>query len=300
MARQQSAPVTKTASQAPCWEMGVSQRRLVGAFATYFMLVIGAVILMIPFFWMLSTSLKTLDEVNTWPITWIPSEWIWQNYIDVFQRIPFARFLMNSIMLATGGIVGSIISCSLPGFGFARLRFPGRSFLFFVMLTTLMMPAWVVIVPHFMMFNTVGWLDTFLPIVVPSFFGNAFYIFLFRQYFLGIPKELEDAARVDGCSTFRIFWQIFLPMSLPVIATVAVFAFFYYWNDLLYPLVYFRSQHNFPVSLGMRMFQTAEFNVIHYPRMMAAALMSLIPCVLVFSFAQRLFIQGVVITGVEK
>jgi len=300
MARQQSAPVTKTASQAPRWEMGVSQRRLVGAFATYFMLVIGAVILMIPFFWMLSTSLKTLDEVNTWPITWIPSEWIWQNYIDVFQRIPFARFLMNSIMLATGGIVGSIISCSLPGFGFARLRFPGRSFLFFVMLTTLMMPAWVVIVPHFMMFNTVGWLDTFLPIVVPSFFGNAFYIFLFRQYFLGIPKELEDAARVDGCSTFRIFWQIFLPMSLPVIATVAVFAFFYYWNDLLYPLVYFRSQHNFPVSLGMRMFQTAEFNVIHYPRMMAAALMSLIPCVLVFSFAQRLFIQGVVITGVEK
>jgi multiple sugar transport system permease protein/sn-glycerol 3-phosphate transport system permease protein len=300
MARQQSAPVTKTTSQTPRWEMGVSQRRLVGAFATYFMLVIGAVILMIPFFWMLSTSLKTLDEVNTWPITWIPSEWIWQNYIDVFQRIPFARFLMNSIMLATGGIVGSIISCSLPGFGFARLRFPGRSFLFFVMLTTLMMPAWVVIVPHFMMFNTVGWLDTFLPIVVPSFFGNAFYIFLFRQYFLGIPKELEDAARVDGCSTFRIFWQIFLPMSLPVIATVAVFAFFYYWNDLLYPLVYFRSQHNFPVSLGMRMFQTAEFNVIHYPRMMAAALMSLIPCVLVFSFAQRLFIQGVVITGVEK
>ncbi|MBU6350279.1 MAG: carbohydrate ABC transporter permease [Chloroflexi bacterium] len=300
MARQQSAPVTKTASQAPRWEMGVSQHRLVGAFATYFMLVIGAVILMIPFFWMLSTSLKTLDEVNTWPITWIPSEWIWQNYIDVFQRIPFARFLMNSIMLATGGIVGSIISCSLPGFGFARLRFPGRSFLFFVMLTTLMMPAWVVIVPHFMMFNTIGWLDTFLPIVVPSFFGNAFYIFLFRQYFLGIPKELEDAARVDGCSTFRIFWQIFLPMSLPVIATVAVFAFFYYWNDLLYPLVYFRSQHNFPVSLGMRMFQTAEFNVIHYPRMMAAALMSLIPCILVFSFAQRLFIQGVVITGVEK
>lgn len=117
-----------------------------------------------------------------------------------------------------------MISCSITGFGFARLRFPGRSFLFFVMLTTLMMPAWVVIVPHFMMFNAIGWLDTFLPINVPSFFGNAFYIFLFRQYFLGIPKELEDAARVDGCSTFRILWQIFLPMSLPVVATVAIFA----------------------------------------------------------------------------
>lgn len=279
---------------------GIAMQRRIGAVITYIALVAGAVILMIPFFWMLSTSLKTLDEVNTWPITWIPRELLWQNYVDVFERTPFARFILNSLILAAGGIIGSVLSCSLSGFGFARLRFPGRSFLFFVMLTTLMMPAWVVVVPHFMMFNAVGWLDTFLPIIVPAFFGNAFYIFLFRQYFMGIPKELEDAARVDGCSTFRIFLQIFLPMSLPVVATVAIFAFFYYWNDLLYPLVYFRSQHNFPVSLGMRMFQTAEFNVIHYPRMMAAALMSLIPCVLLFFFAQRLFIQGVVITGVEK
>lgn len=280
--------------------IGIARRRWIGGIATHMVLFAGAVILMIPFFWMLSTSLKTLDEVNTWPITWIPSQLVWQNYFDVFELTPFARFLLNSIILAAGGITGSILSCSLAGFGFARLRFPGRSFLFFVMLTTLMMPAWVVIVPHFMMFNAIGWLDTFLPIIVPSFFGNAFYIFLFRQYFLGIPRELEDAARVDGCSTFRIFWQIFLPMSLPVVATVAIFAFFYYWNDLLYPLVYFRSQQNFPVSLGMRMFQTANFNVIHYPRMMAAALMSLVPCVLLFSVAQRLFIQGVVITGVEK
>ncbi|MFZ1769952.1 MAG: carbohydrate ABC transporter permease, partial [Caldilinea sp.] len=263
--------------------LGIARGRWLGAIATYIVLFAGAVVLMIPFFWMLSTSLKTLDEVNTWPITWIPRQLVWQNYADVFELTPFARFILNSIILAAGGIIGSVISCSITGFGFARLRFPGRSFLFFVMLTTLMMPAWVVIVPHFMMFNAIGWLDTFLPIIVPSFFGNAFYIFLFRQYFLGIPKELEDAARVDGCSTFRIFWQIFLPMSLPVVATVAIFAFFYYWNDLLYPLVYFRSQQNFPVSLGMRMFQTANFNVIHYPRMMAAALMSLIPCVLLFS-----------------
>lgn len=280
--------------------LGIARRQWIGGIATYIVLFAGAIVLMIPFFWMLSTSLKTLDEVNTWPITWIPSQLVWQNYFDVFELTPFARFLLNSIILAAGGITGSILSCSLAGFGFARLRFPGRSFLFFVMLTTLMMPAWVVIVPHFMMFNAIGWLDTFLPIIVPSFFGNAFYIFLFRQYFMGIPRELEDAARVDGCSTFRIFWQIFLPMSLPVVATVAIFAFFYYWNDLLYPLVYFRSQQNFPVSLGMRMFQTANFNVIHYPRMMAAALMSLVPCVLLFSVAQRLFIQGVVITGVEK
>jgi multiple sugar transport system permease protein len=149
------------------------------------------------------------------------------------------------------------------------------------------------------MFNAVGWLDTFLPIIVPSFFGNAFYIFLFRQFFLGIPTELEDAARIDGCSTIRVFAQIFLPMSKPILATVAIFAFFYYWNDLLYPLVYLRSQLNFPVSLGMRMFQST-MGVVHFPRMMAAALMSLTPCVILFFAAQRLFIQGVVITGVDK
>jgi multiple sugar transport system permease protein len=151
-----------------------------------------------------------------------------------------------------------------------------------------------------MMFNAIRWTDTFLPIIVPAFFGNAFYIFLFRQYFLGIPRELEDAARIDGCSTFRVFAQIFLPMSKPIIATVAIFAFFYYWNDLLYPLVYLRSQHNFPVSLGMRMFQQANMGIIHYPRMMAAALLSLVPCIVLFFSAQRLFIQGVVITGIDK
>lgn len=297
---QGTASTVQQATRRSWRSLGMRRRRLISAIAIYAVLLAGATLLMVPFFWMLSTSFKTLDEVNTWPIKWIPGQLLWQNYVDVFERTPFARFLLNSVILSTGGIVGSVLSCSIAGYGFARLRFPGRSFLFFVMLTTLMLPAWVMIVPHFMMFNAIGWLDTFLPIIVPSFFGNPFYIFLFRQYFMGIPKELEDAARVDGCSTFRIFWQIFLPMSAPVVATIAIFAFFYYWNDLLYPLVYFRSQQNFPVSLGMRMFQTAEFNIIHYPRMMAAALMSLLPCVLLFSMAQRLFIQGVVITGIEK
>ncbi len=278
---------------------GVAMGNRIEALVVYVILLAGAFMLMVPFFWMISTSLKTMDEVQTWPIVWIPSSWVWQNYLDVFTRIPFARFIANSVVLSVGGITGSLFSSSLVGFGFARLRFPARNFLFFVMLTTLMLPAWVVIVPHFMMFNAVGWLDTFLPIIVPSFFGNAFYIFLFRQYFMGIPQELEDSARIDGCSTLRVFAQIFLPMSKPIIATIAIFAFFYYWNDLLYPLVYLSSQSNFPVSLGMRMFQST-MGVVHFPRMMAAALMSLTPCVILFFSAQRLFIQGVVITGVDK
>ncbi len=275
-------------------------RQQVQTVLTYLLLCAGAVVLMVPFFWMLSTSLKTLDEVNVWPIKWIPSKLMWTNYVDVFQRVPFARYMLNSLVLAAGGIIGSLISSSLAGFGFSRLRFPGRDALFFVNLTVLMLPTWAVIVPHFIMFNAIHWLDTYLPIIVPSFFGNAFYIFLFRQYFLGIPTELEDAARIDGCGTFRIFVQIFLPLSAPVIATVAIFAFFYYWNDLIYPLVYLRSQLNFPVSLGLRMFQQANMGIIDYPRMMAAAVLSLIPCVALFTVAQRLFIQGVVMTGVEK
>ncbi len=280
--------------------IGIKWSRRIQVTLTYIALLAGAAILMIPFFWMLSTSLKTIDEVQTWPIKWIPSHLMWSNYPDVFVKIPFARFLSNSIVISAGGIIGSLISSSIAGFGFARLRFPGRNFLFFVMLTTLMLPTWVVIIPHFMMFNAIGWTDTFLPIIVPSFFGNAFFIFLFRQFFLGIPRELEDAARIDGCNTFRIFLQIFMPMTRPIIATVSIFAFFYYWNDLIYPLVYLRSQLNFPVSLGMRMFQTQNPGVVDYPRLMACAMMTLLPCVILFFSFQRLYIQGVVVTGVDK
>ena len=193
-----------------------------------------------------------------WPIVWIPSQVVWSNYPAVFQKTPFARYLLNSIIIAAGGIIGTLLGSSLAGFGFARLRFPGRDALFFLNLTALMLPAWVVIVPHFMMFSYVGWLDTYLPFIVPAFFGNAYHIFLFRQWFMGIPRELEDAARIDGCSTFRIYAQIFMPLPSPSSRPVGIFAFFYYWNDLIYPLVYLQSQMKFPISLGLRMFQTAK------------------------------------------
>jgi multiple sugar transport system permease protein len=297
---QKTVPTTPSQTLFSNKRMGIKWSRRIQYLFTYLTLFGGAILLMVPFFWMLSTSLKTIDEVQKWPIQWLPSIPMWSNYPDVFVKIPFARFLSNSIVISVGGIIGSVVSSSISGFGFARLRFPGRNILFFVMLTTLMLPTWVVIIPHFMMFNAIGWTDTFLPIIVPSFFGNAFYIFLFRQFFMGIPRELEDAARIDGCNTFRIFLQIFMPMTKPIIATVSIFAFFYYWNDLLYPLVYLRSQLNFPVSLGMRMFQTQNPGVVDYPRLMACAMMTLMPCVILFFSFQRLYIQGVVVTGVDK
>jgi multiple sugar transport system permease protein/sn-glycerol 3-phosphate transport system permease protein len=280
--------------------LGKSGLRVVEVIVTYAILITGAIALMVPFLWMLTTSLKTEAEVMTWPIQWIPDQLIWQNYVEVFQRVPFARYMGNSFFLAFMTILGQLIGSTLAGFGFARMRFPGREVLFFVMLSTMMLPAWVVVVPHFMMFNAIDWLDTYKPIIVPAFFGSPFYIFLCRQAFLGISPELEDAARIDGASTFRIFMQIFLPLTKPTLATIAIFAFYASWNSLLYPLVYLRTQLKFPVSLGMRMFQTADPGVLHYPRMMAAAVIALLPALLIFSFAQRLFIQGTVMTGVEK
>ena len=170
---------------------GLGKRRQQGLLTvlTYVVLITGAVALMVPLFWMLSTSLKTEAEVQAWPIQWFPSTPIWQNFVDVFERVPFARYLGNSTWLAVTSIVGQLIGSTLAGYGFARMRFPGRDVLFFVMLSTMMLPAWVVVVPHFMMFNAIDWLDTYKPLIIPELFGSPFFIFLCRQAFLGIHPE---------------------------------------------------------------------------------------------------------------
>ena len=264
---------------------------------TYLLLLAGAAVLALPFFWMLSTSVKPLDEVMVYPIKWIPSKLVWRNYLDVFKKVPFARYLLNSAYISVVGIIGNLLGSSLAGFSFARLRFPGRDVLFLIMLSTMMVPGWVTMIPTFILFKELGWLDTYKPMLVPAFFAVPFYTFLLRQFFLSIPVDLEDAARIDGCSTFRVFWRIFLPLSKPALATVAVFSFFFYWNELLQPLIYLQSQSKFPVALGVASFRSQEYS--NYALMMAAAVMALTPCLLVFFFAQRLFIQGVVITGVK-
>jgi len=273
------------------------QRRASGVGVIYAILLAGTFILMIPLFWMVSTSLKPLDEVYVYPIIWIPSEIVWQNYIDVFQKVPFARYLYNSAFLSVVAIVGNLTGSSLAAYSFARMRYPGKNVLFVVMLSTLMLPAWVTMIPHFILFKWLGWLDTYLPILVPAFFAQPFFTFLLRQFFLGVPIEMEDAARIDGCSSFGIYWRIFLPLSKPALATVAIFSFFYHWNDLLYPLIYLQSQDKFPVPMGIATFRGEQY--ANFALMMAAATLALLPLLIVFFFAQRLFIQGVVITGVK-
>lgn len=265
--------------------------------AVYIVLFLGAAVLMIPLFWMFSTSIKPKDQVYSYPIVWIPREFIWENYLLVFQKLPFARYLFNSAFLSLFGIVGNLLGSSLAAYGFARFRFPGRTFLFVVMLSTLMVPAWVTMIPMFIMFKELNWLNSYLPLLVPHFFAQPFYTFLLRQFFLAIPKEIDEAARIDGASSLRIFWQIYLPLSRPALITVAIFSFFYHWNELLMPLIYLQTQDKFPVALGIASFSSEQFQ--DFSLMMAAALIAMAPLLIIFFIAQRLFIQGVVMTGVK-
>ncbi len=277
--------------------VGGHRQTKVEVFFVYLLLAAGAAVLMIPFLWMVSTSLKPLGEVFDYPIRWVPSRLVWSNYVDAFRKAPFGRYLLNTAYITLIGIIGNLVGSSLAAFSFARLRFRGKQVLFMLMLSTMMLPAWVTMIPTFIMFKSFGWLDTYLPLLVPGFFAQPFYTFLMRQFFMGVPRDLEDAARIDGCPTLRIYWQIMLPLARPALATVAIFSFFAHWNVLLGPLLYLQSQEKFTVSLGILFFQGEQGS--NYPVMMAAACIAMLPCIILFFSAQHLFIQGVVLTGVK-
>jgi len=264
---------------------------------TYIVLAAGACVVLIPFAWMVSTSLKPLDQIFVYPIRWVPSPVMWSNYLEVFQVAPFGRYILNTVILTSLGVIGSLTGSSIAAYSFAKMRYPGKGLLFGIMLSTMMVPGWVTLIPSYILFQKLGWLDTYLPIVVPAFFATPFNTFLLRQFYLTIPSELEDAARIDGASTFRIFWSIVLPLARPALAIVAIFAFFYYWNDFLGPLIYLQSQYKFPLSLGVASFVSEQQH--NYALMMAASTMALLPPVALFFVAQRWFVQGIVITGVK-
>ncbi len=263
--------------------------------ATYFVLILGSLALMIPFLWMVSTSLKPGDQVFLFPPLWIPEPFRWANYAEAWSKAPFGRYTWNTTFITGLNIIGNILGSSLAAFAFARLRFPGKRLLFLIMLSTMMVPLWVTIVPTFIMFRILGWTNSFLPLIVPGFFAIPFYTFLLRQYFMGISTELEDAARIDGASTLRIYAQIIMPLARPALATVAIFSFVQHWNDLIIPLIYLTDQRKYTIALGLAGFRNAY--QIEMSHMMAAATLSLLPVLIVYFFAQRLFIQGIVLSG---
>jgi multiple sugar transport system permease protein len=263
----------------------------------YAILCLSAGVFLLPLFWMLSSSLKPEWQVLANPPVWLPNPPRWENYREALTYLPFGRYAINTLIISLGAIVGHVLSCTLVAYAFARLRAPGKNFMFLLVLSTLMLPYPVTMVPLFALFNALGWINTFLPLIVPAFFGNAFYIFLLRQYFLTLPPELEDAARIDGANTLQVLWRVILPISAPALATVVIFTFQATWNDFLQPLIYLQDQSHYTLTLGLNFFR-GSFQV-NWAYLMAASLVVVLPVVIVFFLAQRLFIQGIAMTGMK-
>jgi multiple sugar transport system permease protein len=261
----------------------------------YLLLAGVAVLFLLPIYWMIASSLKPNYEIFAIPPTWWPTRPQWDNYYNALTALPFGRFALNTLLIAGCTIAGHLLSCTLVAYGFARLHAPGKAFLLIVLLSTLMLPYPVTMVPLFILFSRLGWINSFLPLIVPAFFGNAFYIFLLVQSFKQIPPELEDAARIDGAGTFHILWNVMLPMSMPALAAVAIFTFQYAWNDFLGPLIFLHDQSKYTLQLGLSFFRGAYD--INWAYLMASSLVLTLPVVLLFLFAQRLFIEGMTYAG---
>lgn len=264
----------------------------------YLYLPVLAAVFLLPFFWMLSTSLKGSEQIFTYPPRWIPKPLHWQNYRDVLTTTPFLRYLFNTTFITVMSIIGVVLSSSLVAYAFARLRWKGRGPLFLFIIGTMMLPAQVTMVPVFVLYKHIGWLDSFKPLVVPLFFGGgAFNIFLMRQFFLTIPQELSDAARIDGCSELRIYWSIILPLSKPAVATIAILVFMMQWNDFLGPLIFLSSKSEGTLALGLAML--VGQHTTEYGMLMGASVLLLIPMVVIFFLFQRYFVQGLMMTGIK-
>jgi multiple sugar transport system permease protein/sn-glycerol 3-phosphate transport system permease protein len=282
-----------TESQGRSWSRNRSK------WVTLLILTLGAVTIMVPFYWMISTSLKVPGNLYLYPPQWIPNPIRWSNFREVWDTVPFATFTKNTAVIVILVMIGTLLSCSFSAYGFARLRAPGRDFIFLMVLATMMLPSAVTLVPTYIAFNKLGWINSILPLVVPSFFGAPFYIFLLRQFYLSIPKEIEESGRIDGASSFRIWWDLMLPLTKPALATVAVFTFFATYNDFFGPLIYLNSESKQTIAVGLSYF-TGSRNV--GPQMhllMAMTLMATIPSLIVFIFAQRYFVQSIVTTGLK-
>ena len=270
----------------------------------YVIIILLSIVFAFPFFWTVSSSLKTGPEWYIFPPKWLPASPQWGNYLRVFQmfRYPYGRWILNSATIVVFCTLGTMISGSLVAYGFSRFPFPGRGALFIITLSTMMIPSHVTLIPQFIIFHRLGWVDTLRPLIVPSWFGGgAFYIFLLRQFFMTLPKELDEAALIDGAGYFRVFWHILLPLCLPVLATVGIISFMEHWSDFMGPLIYLNSNKNFTVAVGIQFFQDArDLGGEHLQHiLMAATSMSIIPCILVFFAAQRYFVRGIVMTGLK-
>lgn len=267
----------------------------------YSVATIGAVAFGLPFFWTAASALKTQTEIYTFPPVWLPAVPQFKNYALVFELAPFGRFIINTLIVTALSLVGQVFSSAVVAFGFTRFRFPGRDQLFFVVLATMMVPWQVTIVPTFILFRYLGWINTLTPLIVPHYFGGAFFIFLLRQFFLTIPRDFDEAARIDGATSFRIFWNLIMPLSRPAVATVMIFSFLNNWNAFMEPLIFLNDPKKFTVAIGLRYFNAAAFSG-DQPReavLMAASIITASPCLALFFMAQQYFVKGIVMSGIK-
>jgi multiple sugar transport system permease protein len=273
--------------------------RKVGRWALVYGLAIpGAILFLLPFLWMLSTSFKGPKEIFDFPPKWIPDVFHFENYPQALALAPFGQYLANTLLVTVNNVIGNLVSCTLAAYGFARLRARGKNVLFLLMLSTLMLPIWVTLIPQYVLFSSIGWSNSFLPLMVPPWFGWPFFIFLLRQFFMTIPKELEEAARLDGATTLGILWRIILPISKPALATVAVLGFIGNWNNFFTPLIYLRDPNMYTLAIAVQRFRGQYGNLnMHY--MMAVSVLMVIPIIIIFFFAQRYLIKGIVMTGLK-
>lgn len=267
-----------------------------------FLILIAVTFIMLsPLWFMVSTSLKTTKEMLTFPPTWIPKTFAFNNFKALFtnQDLKFGQQYMNSFIVAGLSVIGTAISSSLVAFGFSRYNTRLKSLFFMLLLSTMMLPFPAIMIPQFLLFRQLGLHDSLLPLILPAFFGSAYMIFLLRQFFYSLPNELFDAGRIDGCSEFRLFWNLTLPLSGPVLATVSIFTFIWSWNDLLAPVLYLDSQEHFTLPIGMAAMLSSKFRIAPWNLLMAASILSMLPIITLFTFAQKRFVEGIVLTGIK-
>ncbi len=272
-------------------------KQLIGKAIIYGVMTILACLFMLPILWMFSTSLKLPQQVMAWPPEWLPSEPQWGNYGEAFAKYPLGRYMLNSAFLVIANIIGELISVPIIAYGFARFKFPAKNILFLLMLSTMMVPGHIKLIPLFWLYQRLGIIDTYFPLILPAFFGSPFFIFLMTQFMRTIPRELDDAARIDGAGTWGILYRILIPLCRPALTVVIVFTFLWTWNDFLRPVIYLRDFESYPISVGLAFFQ-GRYSV-EWHLFMAATLVSIIPILVVYFFAQRHLIGGLASIGIK-
>ena len=264
---------------------------------TYIILIFGSFFMLMPLVWLVRSSFMELNQIFIFPPVWIPEPITFENYPGVFDAVPFLKYFINTFTILIPSVVGIVISCCMGAYAFSRLNWPYRDFIFAVLMTTLMLPYAVTLIPTFLIWAKLGLVNTFWPLIIPKWFGAIFYIFLLRQFFLTIPKELDEAAKIDGANPLQILWHVILPLSRPALITVAIFAALAEWNDFLGPLIYLNNDEDYTLAIGL-----AQFTGLYHSQwnlLMAASTMVVLPVIILFFFAQKHFIEGIALTGTK-